>query len=337
MRFALLIFILSLVLLTSGCIRETGDVVINFTEPNVSEQDVSPGLPEEAEEAPEEPEPAENVTEPEEPTDPCAGVVCEDSITTCPDGTAMTCENTCDNETGSCTACIPDCTGHEAVEEDCELECGECEYLDEEDCECVTVLGCDGNGICEKNEWPSGQDCEAFEECDDEDDCTLDVFNFNQQACTHVEICCDDSDDCTLDEYNYTAQACQHTYICCGNGVCEPENNETEENCPEDCFEEGEEPGDVLILAIDAVEELVVLEGYGIDMANWTLEDAGPNFIYTFPEWFIIDGKAYLHRGYGEDNGTDLYWQNNRYVWNNDHDNATLRNSLGEEVSFYEY
>ncbi|MCK4715002.1 MAG: lamin tail domain-containing protein, partial [Candidatus Aenigmarchaeota archaeon] len=342
-----------IILITSGCVRETGDIVINFTDLNISEQEAGinlseleelPEAPEAEEEpeetAPEEPEAAENVTA--EEIDLCASVVCDDSITTCPDGTVMTCGNTCDPETGNCTTCIPDCTGHEAPEE-CELECGTCEFLDEEACECIIILSCDGNGICEGSEWPDGEDCLPFEGCDDEDDCTLDIFNFNYQSCSHVDICCDDSDDCTLDEYNYTTQECQHTYICCGNDICEPENGETEENCPEDCFEE--ELGDVEITHISPLgdEEMVTLEGYAIDMTDWTIEDShpeAPNHIYSFPEGFVINGIVYLHtQGSFEDNNeTDLYWTNKTiYIWNDDHDNATLRNETGGVVSFYEY
>jgi hypothetical protein len=62
---------------------------------------------------------AENVTNSttlaNETTDLCADVVCEDSVTTCPDGFIATCQNICDPATGVCSICEPDCTGHEAV------------------------------------------------------------------------------------------------------------------------------------------------------------------------------------------------------------------------------
>jgi len=53
-----------------------------------------------------------------ETTDPCEGVVCEDSSTVCPDGATVTCSNSCAE--GSCTSCTPDCTGHEAPPDPCE-------------------------------------------------------------------------------------------------------------------------------------------------------------------------------------------------------------------------
>ena len=407
MRFALLIFVLSLVLITSGCTRETGNIVINFTDRNLSGQSITIELPGEPEET--ETNLTENETAgPEEPPEPCEGVVCEDSITTCPDGEAMTCENTCDNETGECTSCIPDCTGH--GKETCSLECGDCESLDEDECECVTRLNCEGNGICESGEWPDGGDCSSFDSCDDADDCTLDVFDFNSQSCSYVEICCDDADDCTLDVYNYTTHECQHTFICCSgaeaiiqgaiydsgtlslyvnnygdadltfdvyltfeNGSIGMPGGEWKADFGElatftisgvsdkltevtiqsrECegvndfigsswiigLGEGEEPGDVNITHINETEETVTLEGYGVDMTNWTIEDAALH-IYSFPDGFVINGIVFLHT-YGnatDSNETNLFWGRGSAVWNNDHDSATLRNGLGEEASSYEY
>jgi hypothetical protein len=339
MRSGIFLLMLSLVLMTSGCLRETGDLVINFTDLNISEhvgislsEDEEPGMPEAGEEEPEKTPANVTVNETGEvEIDPCESVVCDDSITTCPDGTVMTCENTCDNETGNCTSCIPDCSGHE---EECNLTCGACEVLDEDECGCITILNCEGNGICESGEWPDGEDCMPFGECDDEDECTLDVFNSNHQSCTHVDICCNDEDECTEDGYNYTAQECLHIYICCNNSQCDPGD---EDYCPEECEEEPEEqPGDVNITHINETEETVTLEGYGIDMTNWTIEDAALH-TYTFPDGFFIDGTVYLHRGYDNNTATDLYWQSNSYVWNNDHDNATLRNETGGIASFFEY
>jgi hypothetical protein len=44
-------------------------------------------------------------------TDSCDGVICPESIITCPDGLNFTCPNVCIN--GKCTQCVPDCSGHE--------------------------------------------------------------------------------------------------------------------------------------------------------------------------------------------------------------------------------
>jgi len=249
----------------------------------------------------------ENATEQEpgsEPADLCEGAVCGETITTCPDGFVSTCLNPCDPETGDCLPCKPDCTGHEIA--GCELWCDpvKCEILDEKECKCNIVLFCDGNSICEPGEYPDSNDCP---ECDDRDPCTQDSYDYDLNSCIYESI-----------------------IPCCGNMECE--EGESEESCPEDCLEE--QVGDVRIIALNETEEWVEFEGYNVIMTNWTLSDWKEKHVYVFPV-FMINGKVKLHKGYGEDNETDLFWQKNFYVWNNDGDNATLRDENGEIVDFY--
>ena len=363
MRGIFVFLIISTVLASSGCVSETGNIAINFTDDEIADQGAAINLSlsggqdatshEEHDETETEEEPEhEDMNDTQEELfdetehDLCADKLCDDSISTCPDGEVVTCENTCDPGTGLCDSCIPDCTEHQLPEEEeCNIECGDCEYINKDECECVILLYCDGNGICEpsNDEWPDNPDCVGYHACDDGDACTQDTFNPNQQTCVHTDICCDDSDECTVDYYNYTTDECKHSYVCCGNLECEPENGETEENCPGDCFEEEEESGDVAILDIDYEAEVVTLEGYGILMYNWTIEDLTPktpNHIYTFPDWFEINSVVYLHtQGNPENNNeTDLYWTNKSIsIWNNDGDTATLRNDTGEVVDTFTY
>lgn len=343
MRGLLAILAISVVLLSSGCVRETGNVAINFTDTDIPLEEPGLEFSEEDNETTEGPETGsenETLNETEEPEsteedvtwdgadettedaehDPCADKLCDDSITTCPDNVTMTCGNTCDPETGNCSTCIPQCPEADTTEEGCDLECGPCQVLDEDDCECLTEFFCEGNGICTSDEWPDGEDCLAFDGCDDSDDCTQDILDTNNQVCVH-------------------------TYECCGNGFCDPGDAS---NCSEelnDCFEEGEESGDVTILSLDPDEELVTLEGYGADLTGWSLEDAAPTpHVYAFPDDFLLDGTAYLHTiGCPEDNNeTDLFWGTidggcrTGEIWN-PHDTATLRDGSGETVDTYEY
>jgi hypothetical protein len=365
MRGILILFLISCILITSGCVSETGDVAVKFTGADISPQK---NMSETVNETPME-EPSEdtngsieyrsmkedrNASSQENATenithDPCAGKLCDDSITTCPDGKVVSCENVCSNKSGLCSSCIPDCSEHHLTEETCDIECGDCEIFDEKDCSCSIILYCSGNGICEPNykgggEWPDSPDCVGFGGCDDKDDCTQDVFDPNIQKCIHIDICCDDGDDCTLDEYDAGTGLCEHTYTCCGNGECEPENGETEGSCPEDCFEEGEEPGEVGILSINPTgNETVMLSGNSIDLTNWTIEDDASH-VYTFPDGFVIDGIVYIHTvGCPADNNeTDLYWGKSdgtcrtAEIWN-PHDTATLRNQSGDVVDTFTY
>jgi hypothetical protein len=298
MKLYLLMLVLAVMVLLSGC-TQTGEVITTAQEDAVNDTENETGH-------------AGAGTGPE---DPCEGAVCGETITTCPDGFVSACTNPCDPRTGECLPCRPDCSGHEeagvtAGGGGCGIWCdpAECRVLDEARCECETALFCDGNGICEHGEYPDSEDCP---ECDDGDPCTQDYYDFELGSCV-----CDAISPC----------------IICGNLECE--EGETGENCPEDCLEEQE--GDVRITALNETEEWVEFEGYNVIMTDWTLSDWKENYVYTFPV-FMIDGKVKLHKGEGEDNETDLFWQKKMNVWNNDGDNATLRDENGEIVDFYNY
>lgn len=312
MKLALLMLVAFLIAF-SGC-TQTGEV-INKTLPDegaeLNETNIT--APENITQ--------EQETTSEEPTDPCAGVVCGETITTCPDGFVSTCMNTCDPETGECVSCKPDCTGHEKTEqEQCDMECDftKCEVLDEEECECKISLFCDGNGICEPGEYPGSEDCP---ECDDGDPCTQDSYDYELSSCAYESI-----------------------FPCCGNMECE--EGETEESCPDDCLEEQVGDARITYINYDAPGddrkkenwngEWVELEGYNVDMTDWTIEDEA-NHVYTFPI-FMINGKVRLHSGDGENNETDLFWNGGRRpIWNNDGDIATLKDNNGEIVDIYSY
>ncbi len=367
MRGILSLFLFSCVLAASGCVSDTGNVAVEFTGADISgegnasstassapegpQENAGTGIMDTAEETPppeENEPPVENETLGENATgnathDPCAGKLCDDSITTCPDGEVVSCRNVCSNMSGLCSSCIPDCSDHQLPEEACDIECGDCGILDEESCSCSIILYCSGNGICEPgydsgSEWPDSPDCIGFGGCDDDDSCTRDVFDPNSQKCVHADICCDDGDECTVDFYDDDSGLCTHTYACCGNGICEPENNETEESCPADCFGEGEEPGDVKITAIDHQEEIVTLEGYGVDMTGWTIED-NASHVYSFPDGFVINNVVYIFTNGKTENSNDtyLFWGRGDSVWNNEGDTATLRNNTGDVVNTFTY
>jgi hypothetical protein len=334
---------LFLILMTSGCISDTGNAVINFTDANATEPETGNSLSgiteNDADDSGKEKKDVDSGREEHASADhdPCAGKICDDSITTCGDD-IVTCENTCDPDTGMCSSCIPECP--EPEPDECDKECGVCQELDEENCICVTELFCEGNGICTSDEWPDGEDCLEFNGCDDNDDCTQDTFDPNQQACIHDDICCETGDECMMGEYNYDTGKCDYTYICCGNGFCDEDDKDY---CPEECDYNGGS-GDVAIEDIDPTgNETVTLSGIGVDMTNWTIEDEGSH-LYTFPNGFDIDGIVYLHtRGCPENNNeTDLYWESDgtcygSFIWNDGGDTATLRDSFGEIVDTYSY
>ncbi len=185
------------------------DIIEDNTEEPSSEpsepQDTSKQKKEEDQQ--EKQEPVENDDSSEAPDqeqpeeqNPCDGVVCETYTTTCPDGFVSECTGVCNPETGVCSACTPDCKGHESLPEEnktcqeswnctewsecrngfrsrictdmnscgtlagkpketeeceeavCNLTCGICEEPDTENCICIPITPCCGNGLCEENE-----------------------------------------------------------------------------------------------------------------------------------------------------------------------------------------
>jgi hypothetical protein len=314
------------VMLFSGC-TQTGQIINKTTElpegsylqPEFESPEESSNIsinlskPEESEE--------ESETELPETTDSCEGVVCPNSISICDDGYKARCENEC--KEGICPICIPDCSGHEI---ECELSCGACEEENEDDCQCDIIVPCDGNGLCEEGEYPDSDDCPD----------------------------CDDDNECTFDDYNHTLDQCQNEIIfpCCGNTVCEIEANipENYTNCPEDCNisqepappDESQEPQtyNVTITFIEPQQEWVQLKNNGnaeANMTGWQLSDIA-NHVYTFPA-LVLDASSFMivHTINGTDNSTDVFWNRKSPVWNNDGDNATLRNQSGDILSTYNY
>ncbi|MFC9280180.1 lamin tail domain-containing protein [Streptomyces collinus] len=75
----------------------------------------------------------------------------------------------------------------------------------------------------------------------------------------------------------------------------------------------------------------------GVNLDGWTLADEDGHS-YTFRH-VRLDGRSTVrvHTGIGRDTRTDLFQDRRAYVWNNDHDTATLRNDRGrfvDEVSW---
>lgn len=81
--------------------------------------------------------------------------------------------------------------------------------------------------------------------------------------------------------------------------------------------------------------EITNLDSAAQSLTGWTLSDAG-NHTYTFPDFSLSAGAAVkVHTGSGTDSARDLYWNRNSSVWNNDGDEATLKDSSENVVSSY--
>jgi len=68
-------------------------------------------------------------------------------------------------------------------------------------------------------------------------------------------------------------------------------------------------------------------------LTDWTLRDAADH-VYRFGTFALGPGQSVrVHTGSGRNTRTDRYWGSGWYIWNNDHDRATLKNRRGIVVS----
>ncbi len=323
-----LILSLLLILLVSGC-TQTGRIInesaelpnetgaMQVTPENETEQNIST--------APTEPQ---NITQPEACPETCndgnnctygycsgdtgyecvhAIRICLDSVRPCPDGVNVSCKNMCINN--SCTSCEPDCSEHPIPE--CTKQCGECEILDTERCECARITKCVHNDNCcpEGCNYTEDNDCEK-PECNESWECGnwSECINGTQgRTCTDLNSCGTEElkpneiQECELEEFNITI-----TYI----------HYET--------------------------PEWVEIRNFGnlaVDMTNWTLEDNATHpHVYHLPAFSLPQSAfLYIHTGYGTDNSTDLYWNYGWHIWNDAGDMATLKDNNGTIISTYSY
>jgi hypothetical protein len=71
------------------------------------------------------------------------------------------------------------------------------------------------------------------------------------------------------------------------------------------------------------------------NLAGWTLSDQD-NHTYTFKDFTLAaEALVKVHTGIGEDTAEDLYWNMKIPVWNNDGDQATLKDASGNAVARY--
>ncbi len=70
--------------------------------------------------------------------------------------------------------------------------------------------------------------------------------------------------------------------------------------------------------------------GAAVALGGWHLQDEGPHHSYTFPAFTLRAGaRVTVHSGAGRNTATDLYWNSDGAVWNNDGDCASLVNAAG--------
>jgi hypothetical protein len=86
--------------------------------------------------------------------------------------------------------------------------------------------------------------------------------------------------------------------------------------------------------------EYVVIENTGSSvrrLEGYVLRDEAGH-VYEFGTFRLAAGKSVtVHTGKGSNDRNDVYWGSGWYIWNNDGDTATLRNSAGHTVDSCTY
>jgi hypothetical protein len=87
--------------------------------------------------------------------------------------------------------------------------------------------------------------------------------------------------------------------------------------------------------------EFVVLKNTGnrrVSLRRWRLVDGGADHTFRFPRFTLRAGRRVtIHTGRGRNDGNDLFWDLDNYVWNNDGDRATLKRRSGRVVDRSSY
>ena len=241
--------------------------------------------------------------------------LCPNFVRICPDGVRVICENTCKDD--ACTRCDPDCSEHQLPV--CELtqdDCGACQILDTDNCECAQITSCVYNDSCCPGgcDYTNDNDCEEPEgecsddaDCNDDNNCTIDICGGIPKNCSYEEIT-----ECIPDDG------------CCPSGC----NSTTDNNCPEEPPEEPEVTGNYLIIneimynpsteqGSDSYKEWIELynpNNNDIDVSGWTLCDSAllEGYVnHSVGETYLVSGTIIPANGYviitDGGSGTDVY------------------------------
>jgi len=84
--------------------------------------------------------------------------------------------------------------------------------------------------------------------------------------------------------------------------------------------------------------EWVEITNHGMeaqDMDGWTLSDQ-QNHVYKFMSFTLASNASVkVHSGTGADTATDVFWNSNQSIWNNDGDVATLKDEAQNVISVW--
>ncbi|MDR7665504.1 lamin tail domain-containing protein [Methanosarcina sp. Z-7115] len=96
----------------------------------------------------------------------------------------------------------------------------------------------------------------------------------------------------------------------------------------------------VYVSDLNLKDEWVKISNKGsspVSLNGWKIEDEGSKHAYTFPSYILNSGSTVtVYTEKGTDSATELYWQLEDPIWNNDGDTASLYDNGGKLVSTLE-
>jgi hypothetical protein len=310
------IFLLAIIFLASGCTTETGKVVEqtkmtiynpqnsadgsageaaaredfeNFQSSNTSGQITEPeqaAVPETSEaEIPQEQEQIQQEPPPEQSTEqtPTCPASCDDSDACTKDFCSKQTDYICVHNP------ILPCCGNSLCdigenwstcqqECDCNIQCAQCQTLEESTCVCKENPCTDSDSCC-----PSGCTYTSDSDCPKPDMCSLDLD-------------CDDSDSCTTDSCTGQPKDCSHSPVteCSSGDSCCPESCDfiSDSDCPKPTMVFSEvyynAPG------ADTGHEWVEVYNNGteaVDLTKWRFEQGASHKINMINESIVLPGS----------------------------------------------
>lgn len=97
-------------------------------------------------------------------------------------------------------------------------------------------------------------------------------------------------------------------------------------------------PGNDVQTNSQIVKEYIQIKNTGkgpVALTNWRIIDVDDSKVYRFPKFSLAGGATVRVRsGVGRNTRSDLYWNHDNYIWNNDQqETAVLRNARGAVVA----
>jgi competence protein ComEC len=93
----------------------------------------------------------------------------------------------------------------------------------------------------------------------------------------------------------------------------------------------------VYVSDLNLKDEWVKISNKGFSpvfLSGWKIEDEGSKHTYTFPSFTLDSGSTItVYTEEGMDSATELYWQLENPIWNNDGDKAYLYDNTGKLIS----